>query len=324
MTRNVLNHSLTCSLSAAILIGTVSCHNPPHYNGGVISETYIHKYGVEVHPQDWTARGEHGQVIATRTDGVIVTQTYSGGILDGETSYSFPHDNTIEKIETYRQGALVKEVTNYPSGVPFKEVIFLSPTERKITTWYDHGTPKSIETYQDGILTHGDYYTLNHDLESQVQDGEGSRPVRDEFGQLVSTDTIHNGILTSNTTLHPNGHPKAITPYQSGKIEGERKTFLPGGEPDTIEQWSNGKKNGMTIVFKNGNKWAEVPYVNGVKEGTERQYRDGTTLIKEINWNNDKMHGLSSTYIEGVTQKQWFIQGVPVSKVTFDRYQKGN
>ena len=67
----------------------------------VVMETYVHKYGVEVPADDWASRGENGQVITSLGNSVKVVKPYTNGALDGETTYTFPHSDTIEKVETY-------------------------------------------------------------------------------------------------------------------------------------------------------------------------------------------------------------------------------
>lgn len=285
----------------------------------VISETYIHKYGVEVPPCDWQDRGQDGQVVLMRKDGVTVTQSYEGGIMHGPTSSTFPHSSSIEKVETYVQGNVTKEVKHYRSGPPMQETKFTSDDGKHITTWYENGTPKSVEEYDaDGLLLKGEYYTSSHQQEAQVDNKNGIRIVRNQYGLVLSKDTIQDGVTTVKTTFHYNGNPKEITPYKNGKIEGMRKTFLPDGEPNTQEMWENGSPQGLTIVFQNGEKVAEIPYVKGKKNGIERHFRDGHVVVEEISWLNNLQDGPKTTYVGEIASTEWFFEGQPVSKVNFD------
>lgn len=305
---------------AATCFVTTACNRTPRNVGcDVVEETYVHKYGVPVPQQDWQARGEHGQVISTLKDGVIVTKQFNGGILDGDTTYTFPHSNLIEKIQTYSKGTLTKETLYYHSGVPMQETLIQANGSKNVKIWYENGSPKNIEDYDTaGLLTQGQYYDGRNQLEARIDNGEGIRHMRDAYGQLLSKDTIQGGVLTTGTTYHPNGSPKEITPYVKGVVEGERRTYLPAGEPNTVEQWVGGKQHGATVQYQNGEKVSEATYVNGSKTGLERHYRDGSEVIGEISWKSDQKHGPSTSYAGENPQTEWFLQGKPVSKAKFD------
>lgn len=285
----------------------------------VITETYIHKYGVEVPPNDWNQRGKDGQIVMAKKDGVTVTQTYDSGILHGPTSSTFPHSSSVEKVETYVQGNITKEVKHYRSGPPMQETQFKTEGEKHITTWYENGTPKSVEEHDDeGLLVKGEYYNTSHQIEAQVDNKNGIRIIRNQYGLVVSKDTIQDGVMSVRTTFHYNGNPKEIAPYKNGIVDGMRRTFLPDGEPNTQEQWENGRPNGTTIVFQNGEKAAEIPYVNGKKNGIEHHFRDGHIIVEEIAWQNDLQDGPKTTYVGEIASTEWYFEGQPVSKANFD------
>lgn len=304
-------------LTALSLIAT-SCVQ--HRYSDVVDETYLHKYGVEVPADYWTESGQHGAVISTRNDGVVVTKSYTAGILDGETTYTYPHSDKIQKKEMYDQAKLVKELDYFHDGTPQHEIVYTLPTQmREVTFWYTTGAPKSHEWYDGDSLLSGEYYNSTNQRDSFVDNYEGTRVNRDDYGQLISQDTIQRGQLVLSTTFHSNGSPKEMIPYQNGVVEGYKRTFHPGGEPNTLEQWSRGLQNGITIVYQNGEKYAEVPYVNGNKSGVERQYKDGTIVVKEISWDKDNMHGPSKTYVGNTISKvDWYFRGKPTTKVDFE------
>ena len=310
-----------CLISATLLIqrcsGQQRCVNPD-----VVDQTYVHKYGVTVEPNDWSTRGKHGHVISTLANGVKVTHTYQSGILEGETSYTFPHSDSIAKNEIYNQGKLVNETTFYHSGSQKLEIQHLDGNERTFTVWYESGSPQKVETYRGDYITNAEYYTVSNQPEDQIVKGNGTRINRDSYGQLISHDSIAQGEVIKCTTFHSNGTPSEIIPYTNGIVEGERMTFLPGGEPNTVEEWSGGKQHGITIHFQNGEKFAEIPYVNGGKQGTERHYRDGVTVVEEIAWVDNQKHGLSKAYIGETVCAEWFYRGQPVNKGNYDRLKK--
>jgi antitoxin component YwqK of YwqJK toxin-antitoxin module len=298
-----------------------SCNRSNNY-GPIVEETYVHRYGVAVPPEDWTEKGQSGKVITTLKNGVVVSKSIASGILEGETTYSFPHSEVIQKVESYSQGTLKRFVVYYYSGKPAHEVV-LNDNSRQITRWYENGVPQSLERIANDKLLSGEYFTVKNQQEAQVIDGKGTRIQRDHYGQHVSTDTIQNGEMVLCTTCHSNGAPKELTPYRNRVVEGELKSYLPAGEPNTTEMWVGGKKEGITIVYQNGEKFAEVPYISGTKQGVERRYRDGHHVIEEISWVNDQRHGPSYAYIGDVIKTDWYYQGRLVTEKTFELLDHG-
>lgn len=311
---------LLCLWICAIAVTScTSSKTPGRDRCYVVDEKYVHKYGLEVGSTDWKARGQNGKVISTLDNGVVVTQMYESGTLEGETTYTFPHSNTIEKTEIYKNGELVKTILNDDAGIPKKEMEHLPEGQQIISEWYSDGTPQCWEKYQDSYLVEGNYYNSSNKVEQRIDNGSGTRIVRDRYGDIISTDNYESGVLVSKTTYHKNGSPKAITPYRNNICEGTRRTFLPAGEPEALEQWVGGIQQGETIEFKNGEKYAEIPFQNGKKNGIEKRYRDGKTLIEEISWRDNVRHGPSDTFVNGkVTKTEWYINGQKVSKSTWD------
>lgn len=316
------------SAFATLLIATLlsSCngyrevsHIKEGWNSDVVHVSYRHKYGVEVSKRDWETRGCDGQVICSMKNGAIVTKSYTAAVLDGETTYTFPHSKIVEKTEVYKRGRLLKEITHYTSGLPQKETEYLASGAEVSTVWYESGSPMSVEEKQAGRLIAGRYYRIDESLDGQVLDGKGERRVRDSYGQLSSLDCIQGGVLLSRTTFHPTGTPKEVIPYEKGVVQGKKHTFLPGGEPKTIEEWSEGNQHGVTVVFRNGEKYAEIPYEHGRRKGVERRYREGERLEEEITWVADERHGPTRVFIGDKVKTDWYYQGKLVSRVVFEQ-----
>lgn len=298
-----------------LLLLVASC---THRRDDIVCETYVHRYGVELPPEEWEARGRHGQVFSTLKDGVTVAQTYDSGILHGETTYTYPHRDTIQKREFYDQGALTQEILTYSNGLPYKQVTHHSPKSQTSVIWYDSGVPQCEENYENGLLVYGKYFNLNHAQEAIVEDHNGTRICRSRDGGLESTDEIQNGHMVQRTTYHPNKTPASIIPYVNGAAEGQKRTFQLGGEPNTIEEWKNGYQHGNTILFEDGERCAVIPYVQGCKHGKESRYRDGETVVEEISWVYDRRHGPSYSYIGNVKNTDWYFQDKHVNKQTFE------
>jgi antitoxin component YwqK of YwqJK toxin-antitoxin module len=307
--------------SIVLLLLTAAC-NSPNCREDVVCETYVHRYGVPLDPQDWSARGQHGQVMTTMKDGVVVTKNYDSGTLHGEATYTFPHQEIIQKREAYNQGQLEQEIWNYPNGVPMQQMTHHSSSNRSNVIWYENGVPHCKEEYENGNLIQGEYFNLSNQLESRVEDQNGIRTRRNAYGQFLSLDEIQNGKMVLRTTCHVNGAPESITPYRNGVAEGQRRTFLPTGEPDTIEEWRNDRQHGNTIVFQNGEKYADVSYRNGIKHGLERRYREGNNLVEEVNWVQDQKHGPCYSYVGDSKKTTWYVQDKPVNKATYDAFER--
>lgn len=300
----------------ALLASLASCQMQ-ECSDEVVCET-VHTYGVPLDPSDWSARGQNGQVVSMRNDGVTVTRSYEEGILHGNCTYSFPHRDVVQKNDVYNRGVLMQENTHYPNGLPEKQIVHESPQKKVATSWYESGSPRYREEYVNGAVAAGEYYNSHHQVESRVENSNGTRTHRDGQGQLVATDHIENGSVQEKITYHPDGSPAAVTPYVQGKIEGERRTFLPGGEPSTVEQWTNNVQHGNTVVFEQGEKRADVPYSNGLKQGVEKRYR-GNAVSQEINWVNGEQHGPSYSYVGNTKQTTWYFKGKNIpNKQTFD------
>ncbi len=284
----------------------------------IVSETYVHRYGVPLAPEDWSERGQHGQVISTRKDGVVICKNYESGILQGDTTYTFAHKDLIEKKEVYDQGNLTQIVFYYPGGMPQKQITFEKPDTERVLTWYESGAPQSKELYATGLLVRGEYLNPSQQQESAVIDQNGLRTLRDEYGQLLSIDEIENGQMTLRRTFHSNGAPASVTPYVNNVVQGRRWTYQMGGEPATIEEWCNNYQHGCTEVYENGEKVSDLPYVRGQIHGLEYRYRDGQQVVQENNWVQGQRHGPSYTYVNDTTQTEWYFKDRKVNKGTYE------
>lgn len=285
-------------LLASCCQNTVSypCNEQPARPCAVVDETYVHKYGFEVAPDEWENRGEHGQKIRTLNNGVTATENYSFGNLDGETTYSFPYSSQVEKAYRYNRGQLVSEEERFLGGTPKQRIEHVSPSQKKITLWYESGVPQAVEVYEGNMLASGEYYNLSHQIESQVVDGNGTRTNRNSLGELESKDMIESGEMLEKTSFYPNGTPKEMLPFRHNIVHGLRRTFLNGGEPKTVEEWQNGQQTGITVVYQNGEKYAEIPYQNGLRNGIEKRYIDGRELFEEVTWVDGYESGLPRTF----------------------------
>lgn len=295
-----------------------ACSSQTCNQNQVLDETYVHRYGVAVPPTFWNSSGADGAVVSTMSDGVVITRNYEQGRLQGDTTYTFPHSSQIQRKEVYEQETVVKEVSYFYDGTPQSEIVFNTPEGMKeVSTWYLSGTPKSIEYYNNGKLISGQYFTKANLCDSIIENGEGTRLVRDDYGQLLSTDIFQDGLPSSSISYHANGNPKEQITYSNGVIDGTKRTFYQDGEPNTIEGWKNGRQEGMMVTYQHGEKLTETPYANGYKHGVERRYRDGTTVVQETTWNRGQLHGPCTTYAGETTKTDWYYQGCPTTEADY-------
>jgi antitoxin component YwqK of YwqJK toxin-antitoxin module len=305
-------------ITAVVALSTTACRS--YRQAEVVQETYIHKYGVAVPKEDWTRNGKDGQVVMLKNDGVTVSKTYQKGILDGKTTYTFPNSSTVAIVEQYAEGTLVSKTENYPSGVAKQQEKYAGELVAERLSWYEDGTPSTIERYENGLIATGEYRTPLNEIESKVSEGKGVRITRGNDGELLFKDVIEGGQMIERIAYFPNGEPSTVTPYKEGKIHGSRVTFLQGGVPNTVEEWTHGLQDGLTVVYLNGAKISELPYVKGKRHGIERRYRDGEILAEEVAWKNDRQHGERKILLDGNQSKtEWYHLGEVVSRATYER-----
>lgn len=306
------------AMSAGLLSSCANNANRKPAN--IIEERFVHKYGMEVEQKDWQARGNNGKVITKLDNGVVLTQSYREGRLHGVTSYTHPHSEIVETVETYIDGRLTNRVTHNELGQPIEEMEFTPDGFEIVTKWFDGEVPQSREMYKNNRLTEGEYFTPTNQLESRIDNGAGTKIIRNPYGELISKDTYENGLLVAKTTYHSNGALQAITPYLDNQPHGEKKLFLPAGEPDKIEQWVQGKQHGLTITFRNGEKFSEVTYVGGKKQGIEKRFKEGEIVVQEIPWKDGYKQGPAITYVDGeVVKTVWYHKGKSVTESSYNQ-----
>lgn len=290
-------------------------------NSKIVSEVYIHQYNVPMSKKDWNERGGNGQISYVYNDGRKVNEHYKGHILEGKSTYTYPYSENLQKSLVYSQGELKEENYFFINGTPELKRKFIAYTPSKIeeTTWYAEGVPKSFELYEGGKLSEGSYYTKQHDIDSSVKKGVGTRTLRDINGILLQKDSINSGEVTMQTILYSNGDVKELIPCKEGKTHGRKQFFGENGLPLKIEEWSMGVKEGVEISFQNGVKFQETPYFSGKKEGTGKIYDAKNQLVEEITYRNDARHGPSYFYLNNEIHTKWFFRGNKVNKLRYDQ-----
>ncbi len=293
------------------------CQSSKHKQNEVISQRYIHKYGYDVSQAEWEKSDYPGRVITTLRNGVRITATYEDNVLNGPTTFTFPHSQTLESSHIYEKGNLIKKLSYNIRGIPVQEEIYLSPTHIKTTQWYIDGTPMCIEERLFDELVNARYYNTKNEQVYQLTNGSGTRVVRDESGNITIKETINNGYPSLRETFHENGSPHTITSLKNGIPHGRKQVFAQSGEPISIEHLDMNKLHGLASYFQNGCRYLEIQFTHGLKNGLERHYIDGKTIVEESQWLKNKKHGPTIVYYDGMSRTEWFYNNDSVSKDKF-------
>ena len=165
----------------------------------------------------------------------------------------------------------------------------------------------------------GHYTSFNGKYSSTILNGEGVRSTFSSDSILLTEESFNDGVMVKKTTFYSTREPETVTHYVNGYPHGVRFTYLPGGIPNTIEEWRYGHQDGLTILFKNGCKIAEVPFVRGAKNGIELRYNEQENIAEEISWQHNILHGVRKIHAAGVCKSEWYYKGKPVSQIKFER-----
>ncbi len=310
------------SLPFAVGIILAGCGNDNGSNQ-VISKRFIHKYGYAVSQSEWESHHYPGQVITSLRNGVTITATYENGILHGPCTHTHPHSQTVQNYYLYNFGELKKEVEYDSLGMPIQEKAQLSPHRFCVTKWYGDGSPMSVEDFADDELLDGKYYTLNNEMESQVERGIGPRIRRDQHGTLLSKDHFDSGYMTQREGFFACGAPESMSHYTLNKRNGERQAFTDKGESLAVEEWVDDQLHGKATYFNNGKRQMDVFFISGARNGIETHYIDGEAIEQEIHWVFDKRHGPTKFYVgDNLAKTEWYYDGKLVTKKHFDELDK--
>lgn len=302
-----------------LLVGLYGCNSSNKTKqADVVSQRYIHKYGYDVSKDEWNSNHYPGQIVTTLKNGITIVSAYEDGVLHGPTSCSYPYSQTLETLQIYEKGHLVKKTSFDIKGVPQKEELFLSPGHVKAKLWYSTGTPMCVEERLDDVLLEGEYYTLQNELESKVENRAGIKTLRSQDGSLLAKETISQGGVAARETFHINNTPHTIVSFRNGLLHGEKRMFGITGEPILVENYECGELQGACTYYQNGYKYQETPYRHGKKHGIERQYIDGESLVEETEYYDGLKHGPSTFYVDGLSKTEWYYNNEFVSKGKFE------
>lgn len=313
-----MNKSLFILAGAALMLSSCKSKN----KDDVVAERYTHKYGYDVAKTTWEEESIPGKKLTTFRNGITVTESYEDARLHGEKTITFKHSQTIQTKEVYNKGILVKRTNFSIRGIPEKETVFKSPTHLIVSTWHSTGSPKAKEEYKNSKLVNGQYFSLENETVSCINDGHGEKTIYNASGDIISKEVYVNYDIAYTETYHINHTPHIITSYKDGKIHGEKKEFALSGEPLYVENYENGEKDGLCTYYQNGYKYQETTYTAGRKNGIERLYIDGVTLAEETEYRLGAKHGPSVVFCDGSALTAWYFNDTKVTKAMFDQYEE--
>lgn len=299
----------------SLMVGCVrkcECEQDP------LSRKYAHQYGHPLSEAEWKARGSSGTVTTRLASGAVRVEHYDQGQLHGEVTETFPFQEIVAFKQVYERGAKVKQTTFSPSSIPLHQQEWRGD-QHLVTFWYGDGSPLAVETYEQDRLISGAYYSKSGDAEAEVIEGRGMRLCRDAFGKLIAKEEIAGGEVALRTELFDDGAPKRVTPFFKSAIHGVVASYLPDGQPATVEHYHLGLRHGHSVSYINGEKATEIPYLHGRREGVEKHYADGKMLVKTISWAKDEQHGPAEVLLPEAHRIEYWYRGQLVPKFTYER-----
>jgi len=210
--------------------------------------------------------------------------SYCKGALEGYSTY-YHLNGSIWKLIPFRNGLTegIAEI-RLDTGEVLQQSSFLAgESHGPSTRYWENGKISAQEYFNQGRLEKGEYFDLNGDLISQIEDGNGYRVLfgRRAVGELQQ---YHNGFQEGEIKVYaqngflmkkyhmkdevrhgeeaeyfdPNIVKKANTPklsinWYDGKIQGTAKTWYDNGVQESQRDFSNNQKNGLsTAWYRNG------------------------------------------------------------------------
>lgn len=259
------------------------------------------------------------------------------------TSYSNGKKESSGKVKNYKKQGLWKYWDE--SG----------KLEKSITYKDDKKNGLFTEFYEDGSkLQEGNYVNDLKDSEwkswykgnvysSLNQYGNGKKNGVQKYwysnGQLMQQQQFDDDVLVYDWTWFDNGRKKNVKYYRGGLPDGTWRTYADPNEsndtlPISIDNYSNGKKNGLHSAYYRGKLSEEIfykddklngsykkwdsnsmmgiseNYVNGNKDGVCKYFNHGK-CIREVMYSNGRIHGTEKEFEESgmLFRISWFNKG---------------
>ncbi len=108
----------------------------------------------------------------------------------------------------------------------------------------------------------------------------------------VQIQHYKNGKLHGEMKIFENGQLVEKIPYVKGVVHGEKRYYTEEGQLTLIENYRNGKRNGLLIQLnENGSPLLRSQYKDEKLEGLMTQYTENGELQSKIHYKANKKHG---------------------------------
>ncbi len=239
---------------------------------------------------------------------------YKKGLLDDRSVYYHPN-GTISKIVPYKNNQIEGVVQVYSAdGEIIGRTDYANGKKDGISEFKGNEfVPKREELFRKGELLSGKYWDFSHKLISEIEGGNGIRPIF-ENGRLVEEREFVSGMPEGEVKLYrENGTLETVYHVSQGKKEGEEWCYYDSQDAGQTLQpmlhlnWHDDEIHGTVRTwYENGTLESEKEILNNKKNGMLLAwYKDGTLMMVE-EYENDKL--INGKYLK-------WGEDVPVSRV---------
>lgn len=223
---------------------------------------------------EYTAGKLEGKIKGWHDNGVISFEgQYANNELNGEWKRYF--DNGVsQKIENYKNGVLEGDYTEYhKNGKLYYKAIYKKGKATGDVIYTDpEGKFYSKLVFKNDILTEAYYYdTIGNEISRSQLKNKKLNLVTYDFDRIKTAEVPYN---------------------EKGLTEGTETHYLPSGKTKSIDQYSKGELNGLSVEFyENGKKSSEIPFVDKQKHGYIRTYHPNGKLKSEGWYSENEAEG---------------------------------
>lgn len=144
-----------------------------------------------------------------------------------------------------------------------------------------------------------------------------------EYGDDENEDLLCNpGDLTPYTgwskMVDSKGQVEALEQYKDGKLNGLEIMWYENGKKYEETNYKNGIKHGLMLRwYESGQKWSEKTYKDGDFHGPITKWREDGNMEFRHNYQDGKLHGLATTWDKegNITSQIRYENGQQVEKI---------
>ncbi|MCU0434912.1 MAG: TonB family protein [Bacteroidia bacterium] len=155
-----------------------------------------------------------------------------------------------------------------------------------------------VKFYQNGELSQYAYF-VNGTL-------HGTQKHWFENGKLQMEAVYENGVLISRKTWYNSGRRFRVEQYKNGKADGVwvmYEDIAADTFPKLVETYSNDMLNGISYKYSFGKVINERSYLNGKLHGTWKSWNTSGTQTEQKNYKDGQLHGECIFWWNGIMQK---------------------